>query len=864
MYESDPDIFLKGQTAQELDFYRIREKVAGCALTEEGKELLLKRESTSDKQTVLRLKSLGRQWSIYLNSRFAQTLHAWPPVKEAFSLLHTEGSCLSCGQLFAAGIFCTCSQNTAQAILSAAKEIEIPGLAEIASSLPSLESARKEIFSVIDSATGEVRDLPRLAAIRSRIASLKKEISCALKKYTSSPKLSEALQSTVPAFRSDRELLAVRTDHRSKIKGIIHEASDSGQTLYIEPEEAVRANNELVQEEYAFQSELKKIFRELTDKLRPFSGDLESCRESLLLLDTTHAAAQYQKETGGIFSQECSLENEPPAILCARHPLLGERAVPVTMKFASGKNMLIITGPNTGGKTVTLKTVALFALMNQAGFPVPAAEGTRLPVFDAVFADIGDEQSIDESLSTFSGRMKKIARALNYASSQSLVLLDELGSGTDPLEGSAIAMAVLDSLLEKNAFVLVTTHHGALKNYGYTNQKCINASVEFSPETMRPTYRLLTGIPGESHAIDIARSSGLPEETVKKAQSYIATEQADISVLIKGLSKKHEELDTLIQEQSRREEELARKEHSLLSKEAEILKREIALKEAEHSQSSAFLRETRSRLENLVRVLREGEITREKTLGVRNFISGLTDEITQQEKTLETQKDTLQKTQALLLEEEERITQNGMRLSSLREQSHASGKKTKKRLSNAQALKNAAAWQSDCKGKGSSGALPSDAFLTEGTEVLAGPEKRRGILVRRAKDGIWQVQFGALKMNVPQHLLSPAATNQAPGKQPVPVTIEKNSDSAEKNADVPKFELRLLGMRHEEALKALEHQLDLCIIHGFKNFSVIHGKGNGILQNAVHSYLSHYPGIKDFRFARPEEGGSGKTYVELL
>lgn len=861
MCEREPDLFLKGQIAQDLDFYRIREKVAGCALTEEGRELLLRRESTSDRQAIQHLKNLGRQWSVYLNSQFPQALHAWPPVKEAFSLLRAEGSALSHEQLFAAGLFCAHTQSAVHAIQAASGELEIPGLEKIASSLPPLENARKNIFSVIDSATGEVRDLPRLRAIRNKIESLKKEIGSALRKYTSSPALSETLQSTVPVLRSERELLAVRADRRSRIKGIVHGASESGQTLYIEPEEAVRANNELVQEEFAFQSELKKIFRELTDSLRAYSDDLEACHEAMLLLDTTCAAAKYQKETGGIFAEECDLEKEPPALIGAHHPLLGERAVPVTMRFMSGKNVLIITGPNTGGKTVTLKTVALFALMNQAGFPVPAEEGTRLPVFDSVFADIGDEQSIDESLSTFSSRMKKIALALQNATAKSLVLLDELGSGTDPTEGSAIAMAALDSLLEKNSFVLVTTHHGALKNYGYARAKCVNASVEFDEETLRPTYRLLTGIPGESHAIDIARSSGLPEETVKKAKEYIATEQADISFLIKGLSEKHAELDRLMQEQKKKDELLSEKEFNLHSKEAEILKREIKLKEAEHSQSSAFLRETRSRLENLVRVLREGEITREKTLGVRNFISGLTDETAQQEKEIEEKKIILQKTQNSLLEEEERTAQNGMRLSSLRERTHVPGKKTKKRLSNAQALKNASAWQAECRGSHEA-KNQAEQPLAEGTEVLAGAEKRKGILVRKIKGGIWQVQFGSLKMNIPQQQLIPAEKNQALKTTAVPAAIEQAS--TEKSGDVPKFELRLLGMRQEEALKALEHQLDACAICGFKHFSVIHGKGNGILQNAVHGYLSHYPGVKDFHFARPEEGGSGKTYVELL
>lgn len=266
----------------------------------------------------------------------------------------------------------------------------------------------------------------------------------------------------------------------------------------------------------------------------------------MLLLDSTCAAAKYQSEVHGVFAENYDTEKESPLILNARHPLLAEKAVPVTINFMFGKKVMIITGPNTGGKTVTLKTVALFSLMNQAGFPIPADEGTRLPFFNSIFADIGDEQSIDESLSTFSSRMKNIALALENADEKSLVLLDELGTGTDPLEGGAIAMAVIDSLLEKNSFVLVTTHHGVLKNYGYTNSKCVNASVEFNSESLRPTYKLLVGVSGESHAIDIALNSGLPQNVVEQAKSYISNQQADVSSLIKGLTEKHIELEELI------------------------------------------------------------------------------------------------------------------------------------------------------------------------------------------------------------------------------------------------------------------------------------------------------------------------------
>ena len=857
------DIFLQGQVAEDFDFYRIREMISHFAQSEEGRDQVLSRESSTDKEKIDLYKNLGRQWHLYLNSDTPQALFAWPPVKGIFPAFGVEGAALNQEQIFALGLFATYVEKTRSAINGARSELKIPDLARTMDSIPFLGQAADEIFKILDISTGEVKDLPVLREIRSRISSLKKEIENAIRKYTSDTSLNQALQSNVPAFRADRELLAVRADHKSAIKGIVHEVSATGQTLFIEPDEIVKSNNELVEAEFRLQSEINKIFRELTESLGKFKPEFIEAQKKMILLDCSYAAARWQNSISGIFAEDCNMEKEPPFISKARHPLLGEKAVPVTITFMHGKNILIITGPNTGGKTVTLKTIALFALLNQAGFPLPAEEGTRLPMFSSIFADIGDEQSIDESLSTFSSRMKKIALALNNADGRSLVLLDELGSGTDPLEGSAIAMATLDLLLKKNSFVIATTHHGVLKNYGYTNPKCINASVEFNTETLRPTYNLLMGIPGESHALDIALHSGLPEEAVKKAQNYISTEQADVSTLIKGLTAKHTELDDLIRRQRIKETDLQNKELKIHNREIKIIERDIELKELENKQSFAFLRETRSQLENLVRVLREGEITKEKTQGVKKFISDLEESIDLQKLELEKKKKELEEEINKLKLEEEKIAENGMRIKKAKEHGTTNGKKTRQRLSNSEALKTATVDERQTefakRQKQPKKQAPTKIVYTEGMEVLCGAEKRKGTLVRLVKEGIWQVQIGFMKMEVPQHQMIPA---EKPVYENARADYFVESTSSVED-EAPKFELRLLGMRCEEALRALEHQLDLCAIKNFRNFSIVHGKGNGILQQAVHDYLAHYPGVKDYHFARPEEGGSGKTYVEL-
>lgn len=857
---NETDTFLRGTIAQELDFYRITETVSQLAASEEGRALLKQREAVSDKEQITKLKSLGREWSIYLNSTRPAAIHGWPSVGTVFPLLGIDGAQLSQEQLFTLALFCTAAQTAKTLIESAAEEFEIPNLNSITQEMPSLKEAGDMIFSILDK-DGNVRDLPELRTIRAKIASLHKEIESSIRKYTSDPALNGALQSNVPAFRADHELLAVRADHRSAVSGIVHEVSASGQTIYVEPEEVVRANNELIQQEFALQSELRRIFRELTAKIGIFKDDFTDTLSKMTLLDTTCAAAKWQSSTRGVFAEDCDMQKEPPAIYKARHPLLGDKAVPVDISFMDSKRVLIITGPNTGGKTVTLKTIGLFALLNQAGLPVPAAEGTRLPVFSSIFADIGDEQSIDDSLSTFSSHMKKTAQMVNCADSNSLILLDELASGTDPQEGGAIAMATLDTLIERGSFTIVTTHHGILKNYGYTNKSCINASVEFDTGTLAPTYRLLMGVPGESHAIDIALKSGLPQSVVNKAREYISTEQADVSTLIRGLTQKHAELDSLLKTQKEKEQKLAVKELKIQEKEVSLKEQEIELRQKEKKSASEFVSQTRKQLENLVRELREGEITREKTLAVKSFISGMSDGLDAISTDIQNTKDSLKKQQEEIKKQNETLLQNGIRLGKQRSGGSSSNKKTRQKMSNAEALKTASVTTF------SAGAVrqepPKPVSLLPGTEVIAGTAARRGVLLKKEKSGNWSVQFGSMKMSVPESAIKPLVNTPTPSFSTPQIVFDKAQDSSEES-ERPKFELRLLGMRYEEAVKALEKQLDLCAIHNFKSFSVIHGKGSGILQQAVRDILSHYPGIKEFHFAMPEEGGTGKTYVTLM
>ena len=831
---------------QEIDFYRVRDRVAAYCITGEAKDLFLQREPYTDQKQIELLKNLSREWAKYLSASRKNPVLFWEPVAPLFDVIKAKGTSLVLEQVKALGDFVLSVNNIKQCITLHSDELELKNLLEQTQKLPDFTETEKLIFHII-TPDGQMRDLPEIAAIRKQIAALNTKIKTILRHYTTDQKLAGVLESSVPVLRNGRQVLAVKASLQNRINGIIIDISQSAQTVYVEPQEVVLCSNELIQKENELIQVINRILAELTKDLQPSIPLFRQAHPVMLLLDQTCAAARWGNENNCCYAVPAI--GEPPLLLKARHPLLGQKAVPIDFYFMDGKRVLIITGPNTGGKTVSLKTFALFSMLNQAGLPVPAAEGTRLAVFKEIFADIGDSQDIDMSLSTFSGHMKNIAQAVTGADKHSLVLLDELGSGTDPQEGTAIAMSVLDTLIEKNAFVLVTTHMGILKNYGYTNAKCVNASVEFNTSTLSPSYKLMMGIPGESHAIAIARKSGLPQEVVNHAKNYIATEQADVSSLIKGLNKKHAELDRIQHKARMLQKEVEEKEQRIKEKELSLRRKENELKKGHQQEMHDFLIHSRRTLENLVREIREGELTREKTVGVKQFISDLQKDVDRLDNKIEIEEEKLAAQEQAFQKE-----------TAARKKEPGSNKKTKRKLSNAEALKYATpVMAAEVAGSGKAPVEEEPLVFAPGATVTAGATRNEGILIDLARKGVWNVQFGSVKMTVKEKDLKLVRSGS---KQLAPdVSYDLQSSTKEER---PLFELRLLGMRTEEAIHALEHQIDLCTLHNFPHFSVIHGKGDGILQQAVRDYLSHSPSVQSFDFAPPEDGGTGKTYVTLI
>ena len=351
------------------------------------------------------------------------------------------------------------------------------------------------------------------------------------------------LSDAIVTMRNERYVIPVKQEYRSIFGGVVHDQSASGQTLFVEPKQIVESNNRLRQHQITERNEVARILAELSAELVPYRQDILHNAYVIGKLDLMNAKARFGKEIKGIVPT-ISEENHV-VFKQARHPLLDqEKAVPNDITIGKDYQAVVITGPNTGGKTITLKTLGLLQLMGQAGLPIPADEESQMGIFEEIFADIGDEQSIEQSLSTFSSHMTTIVDVLGRVDEHSLVLFDELGAGTDPQEGAALAISILDALGAKSAYVMATTHYPELKVYGYNRANTINASMEFNVDTLSPTYRLLIGVPGRSNAFEISKRLGLDTQIIDEAKQIMDGESQDLNEMIADLENRRKMAET--------------------------------------------------------------------------------------------------------------------------------------------------------------------------------------------------------------------------------------------------------------------------------------------------------------------------------
>lgn len=443
----------------------------------------------------------------------------------------------------------------------------------------------------------------RLWELRKRIKFLQNRIVKELEEMLNSSQLAPLLQDRIYTQRRGRYVIPLKIQHRNAIDGLIIDHSSSGSTVFIEPARILELDNELELNRLQEEEEIARLLRELTAELRPFLEEIKETYETLVYLDLLQAKANL----GNSWRGRVPRWGERLIIRGGHHPLLGEKAVPFDLELSPDKSILVISGPNAGGKTVLLKSVALIVFLTFCGIPPPLEEGSSLPLYNYLFVDIGDHQDLENELSTFTYRLSSLKKALQEAESPALFLIDELGGGTDPAEGSALAIAILQYLQKRGITTLVTTHLPAVKQYAFREEEAVPASLAFDPQTLEPTYQLVVGEIGPSYGIHIAERVGIPPEIIQTALTIVDKKEWEFNQLLLSLSQRREDLNRLVEEYESKLRELSRKEEELRRKEKELEKKREKIEREEREEFADYLRKTRREISQLVGKLRKEE-----------------------------------------------------------------------------------------------------------------------------------------------------------------------------------------------------------------------------------------------------------------
>ena len=598
-----------------LEFEKILEQVADCAGSPMGRELVLALKPSVDLAEVRLLQAETTEGRQLMRLEPSLEWGGWYDVR---SRVRRAGQGIILEPVDFLEIGDTLAASRRLGSFFAGRFEQYPLLAGIAADLGDFTPLEKELKRAIIP-PGEVADRAssELSSIRRRLVNYQQQVKDRLESIIRSPAHQKHLQDLLVTVREGRYVVPVKVEYRAQFPGIVHDQSASGATLFIEPMAVVEANNEVRRLQVAERQEVARILTALTGAVAERAPEISAALAALGQLDFIMARARYSLRLNA-WEPEI-IEGARLDIRQGRHPLLTGEVVPISISLGKDFDVLVITGPNTGGKTVTLKTVGLLALMAQSGLHVPAEAGAQMGVFSEVYADIGDEQSIEQSLSTFSSHMTNIVGILKSATPGSLVLLDELGAGTDPTEGAALAQAILEQLQARGAKTVATTHYSELKNFALTKERVENASVEFDTLTLRPTYRLLIGKPGRSNAFEIAARLGLAGKVVDRAREFLSEEQVQVAELMHNL------------EEARQEAERERREAEVLYRDALTIKQRYSKMEEDmrskreavlaksHEQAMEVVRKARQEAEAAIKDMRQkltAEATRDREAAV--------------------------------------------------------------------------------------------------------------------------------------------------------------------------------------------------------------------------------------------------------
>jgi DNA mismatch repair protein MutS2 len=788
-----------------LEFDKILAKLARHTSFSAGRELALALEPSTEVREVVRRQRETAEARRLLQMKPRTGLggaHDVRPLAEKAA----RGGILDPNELLeiASTLECARDLKTSVARLEA-----LPLMGEIVDLIEPMTRTIEEINRSINQ-RGEVTDQasPALGAVRREVRTLHDRLYQRLQEILASAFSRGIAQEAIITLRDGRYVIPVKADMRGQLKGIVHDTSGSGATVWMEPLPVVEMGNRWREAQLEEEREVERVLRALSSDVGAHAEAIDWNVLALARIDLALAKVRFGDEIGApelpYEGEEQPWIVEAPAqlhLLLARHPLLRPPVIPTTITVGGNYRVLLITGPNTGGKTVALKTAGLLALMAQAGLPVSADRGSKIPVFTGVFADIGDEQSIEQSLSTFSSHITNIIRIVGAADPRSLVLLDELAAGTDPTEGAALARAILLKLLDSGALTIATTHHGELKAFAHSTPAVTNASVEFNLETLSPTYHLSIGLPGRSNALEIATRLGMPRELIDEARASIGPEQLHVEEMLSDIRRERESAAS-----ARRSEEVARRE-------AEEIRDRLADRlDAADEERARLLEKAR-------------------------------DEISAE----------VERARKLLVDAEQEAERQ--KLAAANAKLQAAMDAARKLAEKAAQPRPERRRREPAKARVPAGPPPSS--IQEGDLVwLRGMDRFGEALGPPDAKGEVELRLGPLHSRVK---LTQVERVQRPAPSKAHGAVMTNVTPA--RAVPPEIEVR--GQTIDEAIPTVEQYIDEAFRAGLPWARIIHGKGTGVLRRQVRDLLAKHPLVKSYEEARLEEGGEGVTIAHL-
>jgi len=783
-----------------LELPQVLTLLAAQAVSDEAKRRALTLTPETETEEVLRLLDQTDAAREMIGLRGSPSFSGLKPVREALDRADRGGGLNTRELLTIAGLL-TAARRTREYFNGDAREKG--AIDHLFLSLHGNRFLEDRIKSVIlDEDTISDNASPELNDIRRKMRAAQAKSRQVLQRIISSPSYSKVLQESIITQRDGRFVVPVKAEQKGALPGLVHDVSSTGATLFVEPMGVVQANNEYIELEAKEKKEIERILAELSADAANHREDIQWDYDALVLLDLIFARGQLSYKLDGVRPE---IRRDGAIVLRkARHPLLDRaKAVPIDIELGDSFDTLVITGPNTGGKTVSLKTLGLLTLMTQCGLHIPAASGSQISVYERVLADVGDEQSIEQSLSTFSAHMTGIVRILKETDRRTLVLFDELGAGTDPVEGAALAIAIIQRVRSSGAKLAATTHYAELKTFAMTTAGVENASCEFDVESLQPTYRLLIGIPGKSNAFAISKRLGLPDDVVEDAKAQMAGDSVRFEDVLtqleqkrQALEKKQVETDRLYQQR----EEDARKAREFRT-------------QMERARDNA-----RSRGEaDARRILRDAKTAADQTMN----------------ELAELRKQQAKADAAQNLNEAQAAIRRGLN-------------EAEEKLRNREFEPEPIPKPSRPIQKGDRVEIPGVKTLAEVTDL--------------GKDGTLQLQAGRMKMTVKA---DEVRLIEEPAGRKKPAVSTQSHAAQQLLRTAASSELDIRGMESIEAESVVENFLSAAVMGRLETVTIIHGKGTGVLRKAVHEILRRNKAVKSFRLGVYGEGETGVTVVSM-